>query len=134
MVSGYAQQMLNEEFKNCFYIGRVTVDKDPKRKPYKFFWVGHEDLFGVAMSEAGGRWGFQLWGANWVTGRSKKLDGALVSAIKGKFIDIRHNIQLKRAISNGSILQTEIKAAATSKEEAKEKLPIRGRRRRRLKV
>ncbi len=133
MLSRYAQQMMEEHFQNAFYIGRYSVDPSPDRRPYKFFYVGHDDVFGVAMSARKKLYDFQLWPKKWCLGRTKKLDKAFGEALKGKFIDCRHNALVKRAKGYGKFIPaTEASSKEVSSEKVtKEKLPIRGKRKRR---
>ncbi len=142
--SKYASRMMNEHFKNALYIGRELLhDQEAGKPPHRFYYIGHGDAFGVAMPEARGRWGFQIWGISWVRGRSRKLDKAIANALEGNFPDCRHNVQVKkRAKEHGKkvfVKPTWIyeKAPATVKKNATTKLPIRGKsksRRRKLNV
>lgn len=137
MHSDYAKKMMGEHFKNAYYIGRHMLNDTADGRPHhRFFYVGHGDAFGVAMPEAKGRVGFQIWGISWVRGRSTKLDKAIANALKGKFPNLRHNIMIdKRAVKHGKqfikptyIHEEAPKKAATKK--ANGQLPIRGRKRR----
>ena len=132
MYGKHATSMLNECFKNAPYIGRHQIHEDPERKSHKFYYIGHGDAFGVAMPESRSRWGFQIWGLSWVTGRSTKLDRAIKNAMDGKFPACRHNVQVeKRAKLHGDkfITPTWIhgEAPASFKKAHPAKLPIRGR-------
>lgn len=139
MHSKYANRMMNERFKDALYIGRLMLhNQDADKPPYRFYYLGHGDAFGVAMPETNRRWGFQIWGISWIQGRSNKLDKAIAAALKGKFPDCRHNVQIKkRAKQHGKkvfIKPTWIhgKTPPTfAKEKSEAKLPIRGRRKRR---
>lgn len=128
----YAARMFTEGFRNAYYIGRYQIHTDlfPDRRPHKFFYIGYRDMFGVAMPEARG-YSFQVWGRTWVIGRSEKLDAAVKNAMRGRFPEVRHNIQLdKRAKHDVSIgwrkpewFHTEKKATVT---QADQELPLRG--------
>lgn len=129
----YARQALNSStrrgrtFTDMFYIGRHLLYGD---RHHKFFYVGHYDLFGVAAPEGSRMANYQLWGPNWVRGRSKKLDAAIDRAMRGKFPDCRHNT---RAINNGAEFikptwnRPNEAAAAIAVAKEKNKLPIRKR-------
>lgn len=137
--SKYANRMWNEGFHNALYIGRHLLhDQDIDKPPHRFYYIGHGDAFGVAMPETKRRWGFQIWGLSWVHGRSNKLDKAIAAALKGKFPDCRHNVQInKRAKRRGKkafIKPTWIHSEtppAFAKEKSTAKLPIRGKGKRR---
>jgi len=137
MHSKYAGRMLDEHFKYAYYLGRYQVDPSEDVKPHKFYYIGHGDAFGVAMAESRGRVGYQIWGISWVRGRSAKLDRAIANALKGKFINCRHNVQVdNRANKHGTqfIKPTWVHEAAPAAKKAA-KLPLRkktGRRRRKL--
>jgi hypothetical protein len=139
MYSDYARKMLNENFRNAFYIGRYRIGDDEDKKPHKFFYIGYRDAFGVAMPEGKNRWGFQIWGISWVQGRTTKLDKAIAKAMKGKFIDCRHNAQLLKRATHGQefIKPTRMQyppTTTTAKKTAEEKLPLRRRKRTRRKL
>jgi hypothetical protein len=140
----YAKRMMDEHFKGAYYIGRHLLHfQDADQPPHRFYYIGHGDAFGVAMPESKRRWGFQIWGISWVRGRSNKLDKAIAAALKGKFPDCRHNVQVKkRAKQHGKkafIKPTWIheKPPLAFAKVSAAKLPIRGkgkRRRRKLNI
>lgn len=138
MYCKYALRMLNEHFKNAYYLGRHQVNPSADVKPHKFYYIGHGDAFGICMAESRGRRGFQIWGISWVRGRSAKLDRAIANALEGKFIKCRHNVQVdNRAKKHGKqfIEPTWVHEAPPTAKKAT-KLPLRrtGRRRRKLLV
>jgi len=141
VMSKYAQRMMNEGFRNAYYIGRYQIyDKDEtNRPPHRIYYIGHGDAFGVIMPEGRKKVGYQIWGISWVRGRSTKLDKAIAAALKGKFPNLRHNIQIdKRAIKHGKqfIKPTWIHGETPKAfaKKANDKLPIRGRKRTRRKL
>lgn len=133
-----ADRHFRQAFKNAFYIGRAQIySEDYDRRPHKFFYIGYQDLFGVIMPEGKGRSGYQVWGTNWVYGRSKLLDKALREAMKGNFPDVRHNVRVRaRAKSHGKrFIKPKWAGEKTIlAEEENQALPIRGRKRRRRKL
>lgn len=133
-LSDYADKLHKDRFVSAFYIGRHQIYPEANRPPHKFYYIGYEDAFGVEFCERKGRRDFQIWGLSWVTGRSNKLDKSIDNAMKGKFMDCRHNTQAeKRAKLHGEsfIKPTWLyKEAAPAATKAGEKLPIRGKRRR----
>jgi len=104
----------------------------------RFFYLGYYDLFGVEMPAAGRKHGveFQIWPLAWVKKRLPRIEKLVAEAMAGKFIHIRHNIALKkRAVNSGKEMfrkPTYHKPKAVTSE--KDKLPIRGKRKRRRKL
>ena len=131
--SEYADKLQADRFKNALYIGRHQIYPEENRPPHKFYYIGYKDAFGIRFCERQRRWDCQIWGLSWVTGRSNKLDKAINNAMKGKFMDCRHNTRAeKRAKLHGEtfIKPTWLyKEAAPAAQKAGEKLPIRGKRR-----
>lgn len=130
-LSKYADRMFSELFRNAFYIGRIQIYSEEERRPHKVFYIGYRDAFGVKIPEPKG-YSYQIWPINWVQGRSKKLDRAVQKSLKGKFPEVRHNIQLKLRATHGELFIkpgwfNQEKATAFKKED--QKLPIRGKRR-----
>lgn len=134
-LDAYAQVHFSEGFANALYIGRHQIWPDGERRPHKFYYIGYRDMFGVLMPSRGKAYAPQIWGTGWVRGRSERLDQAVKDAMKGKFPEVRHNLRIqKRAKTHG---KTFIKPTWRDREkalalkEATEKLPIRGRKKRR---
>lgn len=123
--------------KDLFYIGRILVDKKLGKR-HRIFYIGYHDAFGVAMPNPCGKYGFQIWGRDWLYGRCKKLDDALDAAMKGKFIKHRHNVQIKlRANSHDTKFikpqwMYEKNTPTTAPVEKEFKFKTRGRRRKRV--
>jgi len=140
-----ATQQMEEYFENSPYIGRAQIfDKEETSTgPHKFYYLGFHDVFGVRMPTTSkrphmrGQFEVQIWSLQWVDRRLPKLTRAVGRAMKGNFIDCRHNAQLKkRAKEHGrAFFKTpqRIRAEAAATEEAN-RLPIRGRKRKRTKL
>ncbi len=70
---------------------------------------------------------YQLWGANWVMGKSKKLDRAIAAAMRGNFPKCRHNVRA-RENHGATFIKPEwngIPPAAAATTKTKGEFPLR---------
>ncbi len=141
-----ASQQMAERFANSPYLGSVQIyDKEETGLgKHRVFYLGYWDLFGVEIPAAGRRRSveFQLWSREWIKKSFKRLDQHIREGRAGKFIHVRHNIQLnRRAKEHGVEFFRKPKWYRPPEKittEKKGKLPVRGKRtkrgRRKLKL
>lgn len=135
-----AQRQMDDKFRLSPYIGHAQIydEAETGLGKHKFYYLGFHDVFGVEIPAHGRRRGveYQIWSDVWVRKHLPRLDHLIREARAGKYVHVRHNIQLaKRAKQYGRQLfskprwnSKEKKKAATPKEGA---LPIRGRKKKR---
>jgi len=139
-ISEEALRQFREHFVNSPYIGRAQLynKEDTGLGHHRFFYLGYYDLFGVEMPASGRKHGveFQIWPLAWVKKHLPRINKLVADALAGKYIHIRHNIELKkRAIESGQQFFTKPKHYKAPLALAKaDRLPMRGRHKRKRKA